>query len=90
MKIQRTKYLSIRVTPKFDEFLKVIAAEFGLTKSRYARWVLVQELKRQKARHHVLGWDRPKDSQDGEASPRKAASSPDHRCSDAPAVPSSF
>jgi hypothetical protein len=55
---KRTNFLSIRVTQGFDAFLKVVADEFGVSKSTYARWVLVQELKRQKARYHVLGWDR--------------------------------
>ena len=58
MKHPRTRYLSIRVTPGFDAFLKVIADEFGMPKSRYARIVLLDDLKRHKARHHVLGWDR--------------------------------
>ena len=63
MKQRLTRYLSIRVIPEFEEFLKVVADEFGLSKSRYARWVLVQELKRQRARYHVLGWDRPRKPQ---------------------------
>ena len=62
MKHLRTKYLSIRVTQGFDEFLKTVADGFGVSKSLYARWVLVQELKRQRARYHVLGWDRPRAS----------------------------
>lgn len=56
----KTKFLSIRTTPGFVDFLEVIAGEFGVTKSRYARWIIEQELKRQKARYHVLGWDRPR------------------------------
>lgn len=60
MKTAKTKFLSIRTTPEFDEFLKILATEFGVSKSRYARVVLADELKRHKARHHVLGWDRPR------------------------------
>ena len=60
MKQRLTRYLSIRVIPEFEEFLKVVAAEFGLSKSRYIRRVLVQDLKCHKARYHVLGWDRPR------------------------------
>ena len=56
----RTKYLSVRVTQKFDEFLKTVADEFGVSKSRYARVVLADDLKRHKARRHLLGLDRPK------------------------------
>ena len=63
MKTAKTKFLSIRTTSGFDEFLKVIADEFGLTKSRYARIVLTDDLKRHKARYHVLGWDRPRKPQ---------------------------
>lgn len=60
MKQRLTRYLSIRVIPEFEEFLKVVADEFGLSKSRYIRRVLVQDLKYHKARYHVLGWDRPR------------------------------
>ena len=60
MKPRLTRYLSIRVIPEFEEFLKVVADEFGLSKSRYIRRVLVQDLKCHKARYHVLGWDRPR------------------------------
>ena len=63
MKQPRTRYLSIRITPGFEAFLKILAGEFGITKSRYARIVLADDLKRQKARYHVLGWDRPKKPQ---------------------------
>ncbi len=56
----RTKYLSVRVTHKFDEFLKTVADEFGVSMSRYARVVLADDLKRHKARRHLLGLDRPK------------------------------
>ena len=56
----KTKFLSIRITTGSEAFLKVVADEFGVTKSRYARWIIEQELKRQKARYHVLGWDRPR------------------------------
>ena len=40
--------------------MKVVADEFGVTKSRYARVVLSDDLKRHKARRHVLGLDRPR------------------------------
>ena len=60
MKTAKTKFLSIRTTPEFDEFLKILAAEFGVSKSRYVRVVLADDLKRHKARYHVLGWDRPR------------------------------
>ena len=62
MKQPRTRYLSIRITPGFEAFLKILAGEFGISKSRYARIVLTDDLKRHKARHHVLGWDRPRAS----------------------------
>ena len=58
MKQSRTRYLSIRITPGFEAFLKILAGEFGISKSRYARIVLTDDLKRHKARYHVLGWDR--------------------------------
>ncbi len=63
MKTAKTKFLSNRTTPEFDEFMKILAAEFGVSKSRYARVVLADDLKRHKARYHVLGWDRPRKSQ---------------------------
>lgn len=63
MKQRLTRCLSIRVIPEFEEFLKVVADEFGLSKSRYIRKVLVQDLKCHKARRHVLGLDRPRKPQ---------------------------
>ena len=63
MKTAKTKFLSIRTTPEFDEILKILAAEFGVSKSRYVRVVLADDLKRHKARYHVLGWDRPRKPQ---------------------------
>lgn len=60
MKQSRTRYLSIRITPGFEAFLKILADEFGVSKSRYARVVLADDLKRHKARRHLLGLDRPK------------------------------
>ena len=53
-----TNHLSVRVPKGLDEYMKVVADEFGVSKSRYARVVLADDLKRHKARRHVLGLDR--------------------------------
>ena len=56
----RTKYLSLRMTPKTFEVLEAEAADAGLTKSSFARRHLVQVLKERRYRRHLLGQDRPK------------------------------
>lgn len=60
MKQRRTKYLSMRITPIFEEVLTSASEEYEMTKSQYARQVLVRELKCWRDRRHLLGLDRPR------------------------------
>lgn len=60
MKQTRTRFLTMRITPGTEEALRMASEEFGTTKSRYARWVLVKDLKCWRDRRHLLGLDRPK------------------------------
>lgn len=55
----RTKYLSLRMTPKMFEVLEAEAADTGMTKSGFARAHLARVLKERQYRRHLLGLDRP-------------------------------
>ena len=55
----KTKYLTVRMTPKTFEILQAEAADAGLTKSSFVRRHLVQVLKERRYRRHVLRQDRP-------------------------------
>ena len=60
MRQTRTRFLTMRITPVFEEALRSASEEYGITKSRYARNVLVRELKCWRDRRHLLGLDKPK------------------------------
>ena len=57
---RRTKYLSLRMTPKTFEVLEAEAADAGLTKSSFVRRHLVQVLKERRYRRKLMGLERPK------------------------------
>ena len=59
----KTKYLTVRMTPKTFEILQAEAADAGLTKSSFVRRHLVQMLKERRYRRHLLGQDRPRAGQ---------------------------
>ncbi len=56
---KRTKYLSLRMTPKTFEILQAEAADVGLTKSSFVRRHLLRVLKERRYRRHLLGLDQP-------------------------------
>lgn len=60
---RRTKYLSLRMTPRTFEILQAEAADAGLTKSSFVRRHLVQVLKERRYKRKLMGLDRPKKPQ---------------------------
>ncbi len=60
MRQTKTRFLTFRITPTFEEALRLASDEYGISKSQYARQALVRELKCWRDRRHLLGLDRPK------------------------------
>ena len=60
MRQTRSKYLSLRLTPKMFEILQAEAADAGMTTSSFVREHLVRVLKERRYRRHLLGQDQPR------------------------------